>query len=393
LNKHIGATRFLYNLALETKQTAYAGARVNLSRFELQKQLPELKKELPWLKEVNSQSLQYSLACLDTAYKNFFKNNSGFPKYKSKHRRESFGVPQNVAIDEDKLFIPKFKKGIKIILHRELKGEIKQATISKSKTGKFFASILVDNQKELPKKLKITEEKSVGVDLGLKDFLITSEGEVVKNPRHLRNAEAKLKFVQRKYSKYKGKKTKKKLQNLHERVANARMDFLHKTSYKLVSENQTICLEDLNVSGMMKRVKLKKDEKGNYIANGQSAKSGLNKSISDVGWSTFVEMVKYKADWQGKNVLFIGRFDPSSKTCSDCGSINKELALSDREWTCKACDITHDRDHNAAKNIKSFAMNKKNMCVERTLKNHEELPTLVGALTHEAHPIGSAVGE
>lgn len=176
----------------------------------------------------------------------------------------------------------------------------------------------------------------------------------------------KLKFVQSKYSRHKGKKTKKKLQLLHERVVNARIDFLHKASSKLVSENQTICFEDLNVKGMMKNHRL----------------AG---AIGDVGWSTFVELVKCKSEWQGKNVLFIGRFDPSSKTCSECGWINKELSLSDRQWTCQGCDITHDRDVNAAKNIKTFAMQKKHLCVERTLKNHGELPTLVGALTHESH--------
>lgn len=394
LNKHIGSNRFLYNLALETKQTAYAGNRTNLSRFDIQKQIPELKKECPWLKEINSQTLQHALVCLDTAYNNFFKNKDGFPKYKSKHKgKQSFCVPQNVIVDQEKnlLVIPKFKKGINIVLHREIKGEIRQATISRTPTGKYFASILIETNKENPKKCEIKEETSIGIDLGLKDFLVTSDGEKIENPRLLKEAMSRLKYQQKKYSLYKGNRTKKKLSLQHESVANKRQDFLHKLSTKLIRENQMICLEDLNIQGMSKRCKTKQDEQGNYLPNGQAAKSGLNKSILDAGWGMFVDMLKYKAEWQGKNIIQIGRFDPSSKTCSCCGKINRELTLKDREWTCIGCNTTHDRDVNAAINIKSFAI-EKHLCMEHTLKNHEELPTLVGALTHEAHPIGSAVG-
>lgn len=367
LNKHIGANRFIYNLALETKQMAYAGNKVNLSRFDLQKQIPELKEECAWLKEINSQTLQYSLVCLDTAYNNFFKNKDSFPKYKSKHKgKQSFCVPQNVIVDQKncKLVIPKFKEGIGIILHREIRGEIKQVTISRTSTEKYFASILVETDEIAPNKNKITEETTIGIDLGIKDFIVTSSGEKVVNPKFLKEAISRLKYQQKKYSKYKGKRTKQKLALQHEKVANQRQDFLHKLSTKLIRENQTICLEDLNVQVM--------------IAN-----HNLAMSIVDAGWGMFVDMLKYKADWQGKNIIQIGRFDPSSKTCSCCGKINRELKLSDREWTCSGCGITHDRDVNAAINIKSFAI-EKHLCVGRTLKNHEELPTLVGALTHEA---------
>jgi putative transposase len=387
LNKHIGATRFLYNLALETKQTAYAGNRVNLSRFDLQKQIPDLKHQCPWLKEINSQTLQYALVCLDTAYKNFFRNESGFPKFKSKRGRESFCVPQNVIVDaeEGRLVIPKFKEGIPVILHRTFSGEVKQATISKTKTGKFYVSVLVDTGNPTPTKTRISDGTSIGIDLGLKDFLVTSEGEVVSNPRHLKNALNRLKFLQRKYSLYKGKRTKKQLAVQHEAVANARMNFLHQLSSRLIRENQTICLEDLNVKGMMSRCKPKQDKGGKYLPNGQVAKSGLSRSIADAGWGMFVDMLRYKADWYGNNILFIGRFEPSSKTCSSCGWIKKDMSLSDRIWTCGGCSTEHHRDVNAARNIKSFAMHKKYLCVERTQENHGELPTLVGALTHEAH--------
>jgi len=370
--KHIGSSRFVYNLALETKNTAYLGSKHNFSPFDLIKQLPDLKKECEWLKEVNSQSLQQSIQNMDIAFKKFFKG-AGFPKFKSKHKgKQSFSIPQNVIVDSGKLIIPKFKEGIEIVLHREIKGTIKSATISVTPTGKYFVSILVDTNTEIPTKTPITENSTIGIDLGIKDFAITSDGEVFENPKNLRKAQSKLKYVQRKYSKNKGKRTKQRLALLYEKVVNKRKDFLHKTSTKLIRENQTICLEDLAVSNMIKN-------------------HNLAQAISDVSWSTFVTMLEYKSDWYGKNILRIGRFAPSSKTCSCCGTINKELTLKDREWTCGSCSTVLDRDVNAAINIKSFAL-KNNLSGEHTLKNQGKLPTLVGALTLEAHPIASGVG-
>ena len=373
--KHIGSSRFIYNLALETKNAAYLGSNHNFSQFDLIKQLPALKKECEWLKEVNSQTLQQSIQNMDTAFKSFFKG-GGFPKFKSKHKgRQSFPVPQNVILDTDKseLIIPKFKKkGIKIVIHREIKGIIKSATISVTPTGKYFASLLFETQLEHPKKTIINEETTIGVDLGIKDFAITSDGDIFENPKHLRKAQSKLKYIQRKYSKNKGSRTKQQLILLHEDVANKRKDFLHKLSIKLIRENQTIALETLSVKNMVK----------NHC---------LAQAISDASWSTFVSMLEYKADFYGKNILRIGQFAPSSKTCSSCGNINKELTLKDREWTCSSCSVTHDRDINAAINIKSFAL-KKQFCQGLTVKNQDELPTLVGVMTPEAKPIGSAVG-
>ena len=371
IHKHCGSVRFLYNLALETKTTAYLGNKVNLSRYDLQKQLVDLKKELPWLKETNSQSLQSALINLDEAYNKFFKG-AGFPKFKKKTNGGSFAVPQNVIVDNDLLIIPKFKEGIKMSLHRPTKGIIKSATISVTPTGKYFVSILCDTKEESPTKAPIKESTTIGVDLGIKDFCITSEGEVFENPKYLRKAQSKLKYVQRKYSKYKGKRTKKKLAKLHEDVVNKRKDFLHKVSTKLIRENQTIAIETLAVKNMVKN-------------------HNLAQAISDVSWSTFVTMLEYKADWYGKNILRIGQFAPSSKTCSNCGTINKELQLKDREWTCSNCSSVLDRDVNAAINIKSFAL-KNNLSGEHTLKNQDELLTLVKVLTPEAQPIGYAVG-
>lgn len=370
--KHIGSNRFVYNLALETKITAYLGSKHNFSPFDLIKQLPELKKECGWLKEVNSQSLQQSIQNMDIAFKKFFKG-AGFPKFKSKHKgKQSFSIPQNVIVENNLLIIPKFKEGIDIALHREIKGTIKSATISVTPTGKYFVSILVDTNNEIPIKVPITESTTIGIDLGIKDFAITSDGEVFENPKHLKKTQSKLKYVQRKYSKHKGKRTKQRLALLHEKVVNKRKDFLHKTSTKLIRENQTIAIEDLAVNNMVKN-------------------HNLAQAINDASWSTFVSMLEYKADWYGKNILRIGRFAPSSKTCSCCGYINKELTLRDRKWTCPKCNSVLDRDVNAAINIKSFAL-KNHLSGEHTLKNQGKLPTLVGALTLEAQPIGSAVG-
>lgn len=375
IHKHCGSVRFLFNLALETKTMAYLGSKVNLSRYDLQKQVVDLKKELPWLKEINSQSLQVALLDLDTAYSNFFKGRANFPKFKKKSNRGSFNVPQNVIISDDKLIIPKFKEGIKIKLHRDLVGTIKQATVSFTPTGKYFVSILCDTGEESPVKKPIGEKNSIGVDLGIKDFLVTSEGEVVENPKFLRNSIERLKVLQRRASKkQKGssnrKKANKRVALLHEKITNQRKDFLHKTSTKLIRENQTICLENLGVSNMMKNHK-------------------LALSISDVSWSEFNRMIEYKAEWYGVNVLRIGRFTPSSKTC-ECGVINKELKLSDRVWECKSCGRVNERDLLASNNIKKFAL--KDYSGQELPVEPVEMSTLVESMKQEAQPISYAVG-
>ena len=369
--KHIGSSRFVYNLALETKNTAYLGSKHNFSAFDLIKQLPDLKKECEWLKEVNSQSLQQSIQNMDIAFKQFFKG-AGFPKFKKKSKGGSFSVPQNIKVENNLLIIPKFKRGIDIILHRPIKGNIKSATVSITATGKYFVSILVDTNTEIPNKAQIEEKTTIGIDLGIKNFAITSNREVFENPKYLYKAQSKLKYIQRKYSKYKGKRTKQKLALIHEKVVNKRKDFLHKTSTKLIRENQTIALETLMVKNMVKN-------------------HNLAQAINDVSWSTFVSMLEYKADWYGKNIIKIGAFSPSSKTCSFCGYINKELILKDRTWVCPKCNSVLDRDVNASINIKSFALKDK-LSGEHTLKNQGKLPTLVGALTLEANTTAKGGG-
>ena len=376
IHKHCGSVRFLYNLALETKTMAYLGSKVNLSRYDLQKQVVDLKKELPWLKETNSQSLQVALLDLDTAYSNFFKGRADFPKFKKKSNRGSFNVPQNVMVSDGRLIIPKFKEGIKIKLHRDLVGAVKQATISFTPTGKYFVSILCDTGEDFPSRPKITEDNTIGIDLGIKDFLVTSEGEVIDNPKFLRNSIDRLKILQRRASKkQKGssnrKKANKRVSVLHEKITNQRQDFLHKTSTKLIRENQTICLENLGISNMIKNHK-------------------LAQAISDVSWGEFNRMIEYKAEWYGVNILRIGRFAPSSKTC-ECGSINNELKLSDRVWECKSCERVNERDHLAARNIKKFALYKEISGQELSVEP-VEMSAIVESVKQEAQPIGFAVG-
>ena len=283
----------------------------------------------------------------------------------------SFNIPQNVLLENGKLIIPKFKKGIDIVFHRPTKGDIRQATISRTPTGKYFVSILCETGEPIKPKAIIKENTTVGIDLGIKTYLVASDGKEFDNPKFLRKAQSKLKYVQRKYSKHKGKRTKQKLAILHEKVANQRKDFLHQTSSELIKNHESIAIEDLAVSNMVKN-------------------HNLAQSISDAGWSTFVTMLEYKAEWYGKNILKIGRFEPSSKLHANCGHINKELTLSDREWTCSKCGEVVSMDLNAAINIKSFSL--KNILSGTDRKNQGKLPTLVGALTLEAHPISYAVG-
>ena len=343
LNKHFGACRFLYNLALETKIYAYLSQKKTLSYYDLAGQLPDLKKECEWLKEIDSQALQQSLINLDKAFTQFFKHGAKFPNFKSKRNKQAFRSPHpsKIVIENNKISIPKFKQGIKIIIDRAFKGEIKSAVFSKTPTEKYYISILVKTGKEVPKTKPIKENTAVGIDLGIKDFIVTSEGIKTNNPKYLKNTITRLKVLQsRMKNKKKGsmnsKKAYKRIALVHEKIAFQRKDFLHKLSTELVNNHDTLCFENLKVSNMIK----------NHC---------LAQSISDAGWSMFVEMCKYKATWNGKNILQIGTFEPSTKMCNSCGATNHTLTLADREWTCK-CGVFHDRDINAARNIKSFAL-------------------------------------
>jgi putative transposase len=347
LEQHFGSCRYIYNWGLEQKIKAYESNQ-KISCFDLIKKLTELKNEEKhlWLKDVYSQSLQMSLRNLDNAFTTFFKAQNNFPKFKSKHNnRKSYQCPQKVKIDfENNLIqIPMIKK-VKAAIHRQFEGIIRTCTISKTPTNRYFISMLVEIDENLPDKPEIIKETSIGIDLGIKDYAITSNNQKFENPKYLRQSEQRLKVLQRRFSKSKkGTKRREKLKLLlakqYEKVTNQRKDFLHKLTYKLTHENQvnTICIEDLNVKGMLK----------NHC---------LSKSISDASWSKFVEFLTYKCEWYGKNLITIGRFEPSSKICSNCGNYYKELKLSERFWKCSECNEEHDRDVNAAKNIRNFGL-------------------------------------
>jgi len=344
LEKHFGCVRFVYNYGLSKKIEAYQKDKKRLSCFDLINELAELKKEkeFEWLKEVNSQSLQMSLRNLDNAFTKFFREKKGFPNFKSKKKNiNSFQVPQHLKLT-DKLSLPKIPD-IKIKQHRKLEGKIKTATVSKNPTGKYYVSILTEQIGDFPKKPKISDKTTIGIDLGIKTFATFSDGRKIENPRCLKNSLKKLKKQQKRLSrKVKGSNNRKKqihkVALIHEKIKYQRSDFLHKITHQLTHDKQvkSIAVEDLNVKGMMKN-------------------RCLAQAISDVSWGEFRKQLEYKTDWYGRNLLVIGRFEASSKTCS-CGVVNQKLKLSDREWTCEKCGKTHDRDVLASQNIKNFAL-------------------------------------
>jgi putative transposase len=345
LEKHFGATRWVFNYGLQRKIEEYQKNKKNLSCFQIANELPKLKEkeETKWLKEINAQSLQMALRQLDNAYTAFFKKQSSFPKFKSKKNKKSFSLPQYNKIDfeNEESVLSKIGK-IKIAVDRRFEGRIIRATISKNSINQYFVSYIVDSKEEKIKPKKIMEKTTIGIDLGIKDFAVLSDGQRIENPRILKKSEQRLKILQRRLSrKEKGSqnriKTRCKVAKLYNKISNQRSDFLHKLTHKLTHENQvdTYVLETLKVKNMIK----------NHC---------LARSILDAGWSEFIRQMKYKCDWYGKNLLFVGQFEPSSKMCG-CGHIKNDLTLADREWKCEKCGIINDRDLLASQNIKRFA--------------------------------------
>jgi putative transposase len=352
IEKHFGCVRWVFNQALSIKTQAWTEQRLNISRFDLSAYLPKWKSNIDteWLKEVNSQSLQAALSNLDSAYTRFFRLKSGFPKFKSKRNHQSFQVPQSGKVGVDFVQIPKIGK-IKAVISRECSGLVKTITISRTPTGRFFASVICDDGLDIPAKMPIIETATTGIDLGIKDFAVLSTGEKIANPSYLKKSLRALKkrgkILSRKKNGSKNKdKARKKLAKIHEKVSNQRKDFLHKTTTRLVRDSQTsaFAIENLAVCDMIK--------------NGR-----LARSISDAGWGEFRRQLEYKAERAGKTVLVIGRFEPSSKLCP-CGIVNDSLKLSDRVWTC-SCGLTHDRDLLAANNIKRLALHPQNKLIGR----------------------------
>lgn len=350
LAKHFGCVRWTYNHFLENRTKHYLTAkekqlkRKSLNYFDDAKVLTSLKREpaTEWLNECNSQSLQHALKHLDTAFNRFFKRLGRYPKFKDRRSKQSFRVPQFVSVKDGRIRFPKFKEGIRMDRHRPVEGEIRNATIAKNAAGNYFVCIQV--LRDICPKAK--SDKMVGVDLGIKSLAACSNGTVFPNPKPFRNFEKRIRLRNKELSRTekgsKGReKARVKLAKLHQKVANKRNDSLHKVTSRIVDENQVIVMEDLNVKGMMSNRK-------------------LSKSIWDCSWSEFCRQIEYKANWYGRQMVRIGRFFPSTKTCNECGYINESLTLKDREWTCD-CGTRHDRDLNAARVILRQGQNLLNM--------------------------------
>jgi putative transposase len=276
---------------------------------------------------------------LDTAYVNFFRKTAKFPRFKSKKDKNSFHIPQHIVLENKKLYLPKFKSGIKVNLYLDNITNIRNCSISKTPLGKYYVSFLC----EVEYNPKPKTGKSVGIDLGLKDFVITSDEKVYENHKYTKKYEKELRKLQQHLSrKVKGSsnkdKARLKVAKLHQKISNSRGDLLHKVSCELVNNYDVICSEDLNVKGMVKN-------------------HHLSKFISDVAWGTFLIYLKYKCEWNDKKLVKIDRFFPSSKMCNKCNHINQDLTLKVREWTCPSCNTIHNRDINASKNILREGLN------------------------------------
>lgn len=328
-----GHARFVYNYYRAAREGYYLDTRTGLNYRDCADHLAGiLKAEYPWLREADSQALQAALKDLDRAYVNFFEGRADYPKFKSKHGKQSIRYPQRFKVNGNKIYLPKVG-WVKTVFHRPIEGAMKNCTVSKTKSGRYFVSIQVEVEIDEPTPLPT----SVGVDLGLITFATLSTGEKIDKPKHLHRSERRLKIRQRRLSrKRKGSNGRNKARLpvavLHERIANQRKDFQHKLSRQLVDRFGSISFESLNISGMLKN-------------------HSLAKSISDAAWSQFVTFCEYKAGWSGGQVLRVDRFFASSKLCSGCGEKHKTLTLNMRQWVCLNCGVVHDRDINAAINI------------------------------------------
>lgn len=343
LAKTFGCTRFVYNRMLADRIKSYEENK-DLDIKQVKYPTPaQYKKEFEWLKEVDSLALANAQMNLDKAYKNFFRDKSvGFPKFKKKTNTNNYTTNNQkgtVYIENNHIKVPKLKSMIKVKQHRKFNGLIKSCTISQVPSGKYFISILVDTENyQLPKL-----DKKVGVDLGIKEFAITSDGDFFSNPKHLKKSEKRLAKLQKDLArKPKGSNNRRKCRvrvaKLHEKIANQRKDMLHKVSTQLINENQVIVIEDLKVSNMIKNHK-------------------LAKSIADVSWSEFRKMLEYKAKWYGRKIIVAPVSYASSQLCSSCGNKSSQTKdLSCRTYICPVCRMIMDRDINASKNLLKLAM-------------------------------------
>ena len=343
-SKHFGAKRFVWNYFLNERKNAYLQNNKTLNYYDNARDLTQLKKkeEFAWLKEVNSQSVQASLRDLEVAYSKFFIKQCKFPRFKSRKDKQSFRIPQFVEYSDKQLWIPKCKTPIQVNEDRPVEGEILFATISKSPSGKYYVAITCEVEHTPYAK----NTNKVGVDLGIKDLAICSDGKVYPNIKTAKRFSKKLAFEQKQLSKkQKGSNSRNrqriKVARIHEKIGNRRNNHIHQITTQLVRENQTICVEDLSVTNMMK----------NHC---------LAKSIADVAWGEFLRQLQYKCKWNERELVTIGKFFPSSKTCNKCKWVNQDLTLADRDWTCPKCGTLLNRDLNASMNILEQGVNNLN---------------------------------
>ena len=343
INKQLGCCRFVYNNCLAFRKDSYQNEHVSVSSSSAVKHITSLKKDNEWLKDVHSKVLQQSVRDMNQAYDNFFKLHKGFPKCKSKHdNRQSCRFPKDafIGVRGNRIDLIKVLKDIHFKCSRNderylnrNQDKVKSITLSKEPNGKFYLSVLIDKMlRQVPQ-----SSSMVGLDLGIKDFAVTSDGQVIENFHFKKNEESRLKRLQRQISKkVVGSKNREKARlrfaKLNEKIRNRKLNFLHDVTNHLIDENQVIVMEDLNVKGMVRNHK-------------------LAESISEVNWGEFRRILTYKAAWHGRQLVFIDRFYPSSKRCNHCGYINKGLTLKDRQWVCPECGSLIDRDYNAALNI------------------------------------------
>ena len=354
LNKWLGTCRFLYNLALEYKIMLYDRGKKTISKFDLIKELVDVKKVegFEWIKEVPSQTLQAVIERLDNSYQRFFKMGAGFPKFAKKNKFKSFLIKQGVEIYGNCVKLPKIGL-IKFFNSRPIESKIKTATIRKEADGWYISLVFEGETKELE-----PIEKEIGVDVGLKHFLVTSDNEKIENPRTYRKQEKKLAKYQRKIARTKKgsnnrKKLVTKLSRLHQKIKNVRNDFLNKVSSKLINENQVIVVEDLQIKNLVRKPKAQPNESGTgFKPNKAKAKGGLNKSILDAGWGTFCNMLDYKSKWYSRTFVKVSpQYTSMNCSTNECGFRLDKLTLKIREWQCPKCHVTHDRDVNASINI------------------------------------------